>query len=191
MSEIINWLNKNAGTTSAILTAVYVIATIIIIFYNHKTVNEMKYTRKQEIKPQIVLSFETRRKGLLCLVVKNTGNSAAKNLKIKLSNNWIDSLPRKQDMFRKLSNASLILVPNQEFVFTLGGPGDFNSISKENLNANIKYTDIFDEENAEEYFFDFESYGGMLLYGPQIDELTTTIKKGFKDITKELNKISK
>lgn len=191
MSEIINWLNQNAGATSAILTAVYVIATIIIIFYNHKTVKEMRHTRKQEIKPQIVLSFETRRKGLLCLVVKNSGSSAAKNLKIELSNDWIDNLPRKQDVFRKLSDASLILVLDQEFVFTLGGPGDFDSISKENLNANIKYTDVFDEENEEEFFFDFESYGGMLLYGPKMDELTTTIKKGIEDITEELNEISK
>jgi len=66
VTEMINWLNQNSGATIAILTAVYVIATMIIVIYYHKTVKEMEYARKQEIKPQIAISFETRRKGLLC-----------------------------------------------------------------------------------------------------------------------------
>ena len=183
---MISWLNQNAGATTAILTAAYVITTIIITIFNYKTIREMQLSREQLIKPQIVISFETRRKGLLCIVLRNLGGSVATNLNISLSESFIDCLPRDKERFKNFNNLSITIVPKQEIIFPCGGPQDFSSISKTTLSGTITYIDTFNREYNELFSIDTKSYGGALLCGPEIDELTATIDKGLDNIKKEI-----
>ena len=199
MNELITWLNNNSGATTAILTAIYVFTTIILLIYNHRALNEMKKARLESIKPQVVMSFEVRRKGLLCLVINNFGNSPAHSICIILSESWILKLKQSdQDKYRKLRDAKLSLVPNQEIIFVLGASDIFKEISKAELDAKICYSDFNDNKYEIPYNFNFQSYESTLMYGPQMDELTSTINNEMskanlilKNINKTLSSLKK
>jgi hypothetical protein len=100
----------------AILTAVYVVATILIVKANSAIIREMRLSREQLLKPVLVTSFESRRGGLMCLVLRNLGGSTASNLKIELSDESISNLPKDQERFKRLRLASLTIVPKQELI---------------------------------------------------------------------------
>lgn len=50
---MVNWLNSNQGFFMSILTLVYVMATIIIVIYNRKSIQELQKTREEESRPYI------------------------------------------------------------------------------------------------------------------------------------------
>jgi hypothetical protein len=50
---MINWLNNNQGFTMSVLTLVYVLATIVIVIYNRKSIRELQKTREEESRPYI------------------------------------------------------------------------------------------------------------------------------------------
>jgi len=191
MNNLITWLNNNAGATTAILTAIYVMTTIILLVYNHRSLNEMRKTRLESTKPQVVMSFEVRRKGLLCLIIKNFGSSPAHSISLTMSESWILKLNQSdQDKYRKLKDAKLSLVPNQELIFVLGASNIFKEISTAELDAKICYSDFNDNKYEIPFNFNFQSYESTLLYGPQLDELTSTINNEMSKGNRLLNNIN-
>jgi hypothetical protein len=183
--DLISWLNSNSGAFMAVLTAIYVIATILIVMANSKMTREMRLTREQLLKPAVATSFESRRGGLNCLVLRNLGGSPASNLRIELSDEFINCLPKEnQEGFRALKSASLKIVPKQELIFSCGGPQEWGKLSKADIEGNLIYDDIFNKKNKEHFSIDLESYTGVLRYGTEMDELTTTIKRSFEELKK-------
>lgn len=167
----------------AILTFVYVVATIVIVVKNGQVVREMRRAREQQLKPNIVLCFELRRKGLMCFVLRNLGGSVVNKLSVDVSTEFIDSLREEyQTKFRALKSVALTIVPNQEVIYVAGGPLDFGRIARVPLRGTITYKDVFGRTNNEKFNVNVESYRGALLYGPGLDELTATIDKRLKFI---------
>ena len=75
---MIQWMNDNQGFVMCILTFVYVVATIIIIIMNKKSINEMKESRLEESRPYIVVNLvKDPRDRHFYLRVKNYGKSGA------------------------------------------------------------------------------------------------------------------
>jgi hypothetical protein len=182
---LISWLNSNSGALMPLLTTIYVFTTVWILRANLKMTNQMRLSREQLLKPALVASFESRRGGLNCFVLRNLGGSLISNLRIELSDEFINSLPNeKQERFRSLSSASLTMVPRQELIFCCGGPQDWPKFSKADIEGNLIYHDIFNKTNKEHFSIDIQSYEWTLRYGTEMDELTTTIKKGFGELNK-------
>lgn len=50
---MIKWMNINQGFAMIMLTFIYVISTIVIVYYNHKSIKEMEKTRESESRPYI------------------------------------------------------------------------------------------------------------------------------------------
>ncbi|SEW38868.1 hypothetical protein [[Clostridium] fimetarium] len=93
---MISWMNNNQGFVMCLLTAVYVIATIIIVYYNRKSINEIKETREAESRPYVFANLISDARDMcFYLQVKNYGKTGAKilelsiepNLKINSTNN--------------------------------------------------------------------------------------------------------
>ena len=162
--DLLSWLNSNSGAFMAVLTAIYVGATILILRANSKITREMRLSREQLLKPLLVMSFETRRGGLMCLVLRNLGGSTASKLRIELSDDSISCLPKDQERFKKAKSASLTIVPKQEIIFPCGGPGYWEKLSKANIEGNLIYDDIFNKTNKEHFSINIESYEGTLIY---------------------------
>lgn len=78
--DIVEFLNSNQGAVIACLTFVYVIATLVIVYFNKKSIDEMKATREEEIRPYVFayLAFVPRERQRCTLVLKNYGKSGAR-----------------------------------------------------------------------------------------------------------------
>ena len=185
--DIIGALNNNSGSVSAILTFVYVVATILILLMNGQIVKEMRRARDQQLKANIVASFESRRKGLMCFVLRNLGGSGVNGLSVEISPDFINCLNKEQAAkFRKLKDASLTIVPNQEVIYVAGGPQAFEKLTQARLKGTISYTDAFGKRRSENFCIEIASYEGALLYGPGLDELTATIDYGLRAIARNV-----
>jgi len=84
--EVVNWLNSNQGFVMTILTAVYAIATIIIVFYNHKSIKEMENAREANLRPY-VFAYLHKDPRDLCFYfrIKNYGKTGARVDSIQIS----------------------------------------------------------------------------------------------------------
>ena len=180
--NLFSWLNANSGAFVAVLTAIYVLATILIFLANFKVIREMRLSREQLLRPLLVMSFESRRGGLMCLVLRNLGGSTANNLRVELSGDSINYLPKDQERFKNLKSASLTIVPKQEIIFPCGGPQYWEKLSKANIEGDLFYNDTFNKTNKEHFSIDIESFGGTLIHGTEMDELTTTLKRSLGEL---------
>lgn len=79
MSEVFSFLNSNQGAVMAILTFVYAVATIVITYFNKKSIDEMKASREADSRPYLFaylayIPCETKR----CrLILRNYGKRGA------------------------------------------------------------------------------------------------------------------
>ena len=82
-----------------IITAIYVIATIIICYFNGKSAkaaktqtDEMIRQYKMSNRSNVTIHFDIIRSGLLCFVVQNEGNLPAHDVNIKINQTFIDGM---------------------------------------------------------------------------------------------------
>lgn len=86
MMQIVNWLNNNQGFTMSILTLVYVIATIVIVIYNRKSIQELQKTREQESRPYLFAYLQKDPRDMCFYFrIKNYGKSGGKIENIQVS----------------------------------------------------------------------------------------------------------
>ncbi len=83
----------------AIATALYVVLTVFICVSNaisaraaRKQTEELILQRELSFRPYIQISFEIIRGALLCFKIKNTGNQAAFETKVRVNDEFIQSL---------------------------------------------------------------------------------------------------
>lgn len=76
---LIDFLNANQGAAMAVLTAVYVIATIVIVYYNKKSIDELRQTRESESRPYLFLYLaKIPREQHYYLVLRNYGKTGGR-----------------------------------------------------------------------------------------------------------------
>ena len=73
---MITWMNQNQGFIMCVLTFVYVVATVIIVIMNRKSINEMKTARLEESRPYIIANLvKDPRDRCFYLKIKNYGKT--------------------------------------------------------------------------------------------------------------------
>ncbi|WP_409174829.1 hypothetical protein [Brevibacillus fortis] len=82
MIQLIDWLDKHQGSIMAILTLVYVGATILIMRANRRSVIEMEKTREEEHRPYVVVFFDNKQINQVNFVIQNIGKTLAKEVVI-------------------------------------------------------------------------------------------------------------
>ena len=77
---MIEFLNNNQGAVMACLTFVYVVATVVIVYFNKRSIDEMRMAREEEARPYVFayLAFVARERQRCTLVIKNYGKSGAR-----------------------------------------------------------------------------------------------------------------
>lgn len=116
MLEIVNWLNNNQGFAMSVLTLVYVIATIIIVIYNHKSIKELQNTREEESRPYIFAYLHKDPRDICFYFrIKNYGKTGAKIESIEISP--LLKFVNEKNAGEFLSN--VVLAPNQMLQFIL------------------------------------------------------------------------
>lgn len=183
--DLIIWLNENNGFLLVILTAVYVIATIITVRKMAKS-NEIAQNsmeifaefEKDKSRPTVVFKIEPTKIILLEVNIKNIGVSTAYNIKVKT-----DPEIRRFDGDEKIkfiSEGIPSLPPGSEISTIIGSFEEFTkAVSCKVVTGFIEYERLDKKKYKEEFHIDLSLYEG-----------TSKIReKGAHEIAKELEKI--
>ncbi|MBE7005721.1 MAG: hypothetical protein E7424_01045 [Ruminococcaceae bacterium] len=172
-----------------IITAVYVVATIIICVFNGKSAKaarEQTDTAKRQIeemitqynelnRPVVTIRFDIIRSGLLCFVVENTGPVAASDVQIRINDEFLNNIKDKkeQDSIREITKARLFLSSHQKVFFCLGGQQVFSEIASQTAKIDISYNGKYDEHTE----IDLWQYRHLLLYSSELEDISQHLKK--------------
>ena len=172
-----------------IITAVYVVATIIICIFNGrsaKAAKEQTETAKQQIaemikqynesnRPIVTIRFDIIRSGLLCFVLENIGPVGASNVKVSINDEFIDNLEsaEKSTRIREITESVLYLSSHQKVFIFLGGQSLFSKIAEVKALIDITYGDNYSEHTE----IDLWQYRFMLLYTSELEDISHHLKK--------------
>jgi len=134
---LINWLNSNQGFSMTLLTLVYVVATIVIVYYNRKSIEEVKQNREEENRPYVFVNLHKDPRDLcFYLRVRNYGKTTA-----KIENISVDP-PLKLVNDNKIEDLlkDVILVPGQLLQFIV--LEESAETSQQKYSVDIKYNSV-------------------------------------------------
>ncbi len=144
---MINWLNSNQGFVMSILTLVYVVATIVIVIYNRKSILELQKTREEESRPYIFAHLHRDPRDMcFYLRVKNYGKTGGMIDKISISPGL--KFYGEKDVGQFLNN--VILAPGQLLQFII--LEKHGETSDKNYEVNISYHQTNNEKLYEEKY---------------------------------------
>lgn len=145
---MINWLNTNQGFVMSLLTLIYVIATLIIVHYNRKTIREMKNSREAESRPYVFIYLDKDPRDMCFFVrIRNYGKSGAKINHVSITPNlklYDNGLPENF-----LEN--VILAPSQTLEFIV--LEEKEETMENDYSVSIQYSSIAESKRqySEEY----------------------------------------
>lgn len=155
--EIINFFNDNQGFVMCFLTLVYVIATILICVFNHRSAAasirqtlESQHQFLENNRARVIPRFVTLEGQLYCLAFHNIGKTIAENLVIQISKDWIECLRKTEknsdvsDTLLKLAKTKIYLIPDDKIMYSVcvlnDGSGDYLKLCEKPLKIQITYT---------------------------------------------------
>ena len=172
-----------------IITAIYVVATIIICIYNGKSaaaakeqtaiaqkqMKEMVDQYNAANRPVMTVRFEIIRSGLLCFVFENVGPLPAEDVKISINQEFIENISDDKDnrSLRELNNASLFIASKQKLTILLGGQIEFKKIAAVPAVITVSYNSKYQETTT----IDLNQYAFMLVYTSSEEDISQHVKK--------------
>lgn len=170
MYEIIAWANLNTGFLMAVITAVYVIATIWIVYESRRNNRLMSRFEKDRARPHVIFWVEAEMQThgqdftLIEFVgkVRNEGASTAHDVKIStipkiFARQGIDKVESSYYTPSFLEEDTSILVPKQMLAETIG-PTEFflkdNDDEDLKFDVEIEYKDMNGEKYSSKYKID-------------------------------------
>ena len=192
--EFIKIINTNQGFFMVLLTLFYVIATIIICIYNHRsakaTSNQTKELIRQfeeQNRPYIIITMQKLKNGLLTLCIENIGKKLANNITININKEFLNSLSdelAKRNM-AKLLDSHFNLGIQQKFYIYLNVCHKIKEMNVPLL-LHVSYSD--DKRKYEDSItIDFDQYHWILLNDSDITDIRDSLSKA-NDINKSINK---
>ncbi|MES9666456.1 hypothetical protein [Bacillus nitratireducens] len=191
--DLLKWINANQGAVMAILTLIYVGATIFILRANSASVKEMKKTREEENRPYVVAYLDSKTNGVVNFVLKNIGKTMALDTKVEVSPR-IESPEKMPLSDSNLLNKPIPNIPPQyNYKAFLGMSWDIKDKEKDVYpvyKATVTYKGANDEKTiyVEEYIMDLNFESG-LLYTREYE--VHDLVKSFNEFSKDNNRVLK
>lgn len=181
-----------------ILTAIYVVATILISVYNARS---SKATREQikESHAQFIdanrafvnIDFDIIRDELFVLKITNNGNRTAENVHIVVSDNFrgiiCDQGCAKQ--IEELNHSTFSIGVGQSMFARLGMRAEYNVLCQEPVGITLDYSDIYSSYH-ETKTIQISQYGWGLVYDSPISDIRTYLKSVSESVKKISSKKS-
>lgn len=176
-----------------IITFVYVIATIFISWANFKSakvsneqLKEMQKQFEENNRPHIEVEFIYVKRSFYGLRFINNGNVLAKNVKIKLSSDFVDTLePSMKEILQKQEGKSCIIGAHDLY---FGTNEYLKNDRKIAANGEITYY-AGGKEYEESFSIDLENYMTLFSVNSEHEDLLNIIKKQNSILTELKNSI--
>lgn len=182
--DLIKWVNDNQGFVMSILTLVYVVATIIIMYYNRKTIREMQITREEESRPYVFIYLDKDpRDEWFYLRIRNYGKVGARIEKVvispalKLQNNGEISEILKE----------VILAPNQTIELIIGSHK--KETSENNYKVDFEYANLTNKKIYYEKYTLIIQYSHFMGYTETSGSNLTPTENSLRNIANHLDTI--
>ena len=176
------------------ITLVYVIATIFICLANFMSAKaskeqliEMQKQFEENNRPYVEVEFIFVKHAIYGLRFINNGNIAAKNVKIKLSSDFIDNLEiSMKEMLKKQEGKSCIIGAHKNYDLYLGTCKYLKENCKVPANGKITYF-ANGKKYEEQFSVDLENYMTIFSVNSDYEDMLEIIKKQ-NFVLKELKK---
>lgn len=174
------------GSVSAICSMISLITIIILLI-----------ERSEKKRPYLQVSFELVRSSLVCLVIRNVGETPAQLKELKFNSDFVKQLPpNAQKSAADRTNLNISIHPKQQWVLCLDVITP-NVLQYENTQLEVSFAYVAKGKRKRKYkdteIINFNDYSGFLIYISEVDELRDEVKKltqAMKAITKPLNQLA-
>lgn len=142
------------------------IATVGMAYYSKKSIDEMKISRKEANKANIVFYVEQKEFNLN-FIIKNIGNTMAKDVKIRSEPEFRYDNTGELNFDSIFKNVIPSFPPGFEIKFSFNDTVYLLN-KEENLlyNISISFKDIYGETIEEEFIIDFNYLNGLIMRIP-------------------------
>ena len=161
-------------------------ATVVMAFYSKKSIDEMKISRKEANKANIVFYVEQREFNLN-FIIKNIGNTMAKEVKIRSTPEFKHDADGEFNFDSIFKNVIPSFPPGFEIRFSYKDTVNLLN-EEENLiyNIAISFKDIYGETIEEEFIIDFNYLKGLFMRFPNdVDTSLHNINNNIIELKKE------
>lgn len=181
---MIDWCNDNQGFAMVLLTMVYVLATIAICIFNYKSAKatteqtkELKRQFDEQNRAFLTVTMQKLKNGLIALCIENHGNKIARNINIKINDEFVKSL--RDDIAKKnvaeLLESNFIVGVGQKWHIYLETCINLPKIANIKMILNLTYEDD-SGEYEEKTTIDFGQYNWALLNDSDITDICISQK---------------
>ena len=191
MPPITDWLMVG-------ITAVYVIATIVICCANLEAASatreqlaESKRQFDEDNRAAVTVTFDIIRSGLLVLCIHNHGKRVANNVEIQVSPEFLNNMGDESSkaLVHDLCASRFSVGIDQKWYICLGSHLELGRLGQVPLMVNIRYSDNFGQYN-ENVVIDLKQYRWALMYDSPMEDANNELKKLVKSLQK-IEKIAK
>lgn len=200
--ELVEFLDQHSGAVMAVLTAFYVVATVLIFWANYRAVREMRDARIASLRPRLAVYLDAPDGGLAFLVVENRGASAAYRVRVRFPPDFAKRLNEAhgeraergpflgERILSLLERGSLVLAPSQRFHYgAFPMPGMYDRYKElGEVEGEVVYDWEFGRGEREPFVLDFRSFEGALV-PPSEYRLLKEWKHEFEKVARDLHSI--
>lgn len=199
MPTITDWI-------MVIITAVYVVATIVICIFNYKSakasnnqVVESKRQFDESNRPHVFAGIEFVSEVFMCLYIENRGNDVASDINVLLDEDWLNLIKDNdyKEPLVELTQKPFMLAPGQKITraFTWVIVGVRNSwldvFNDHPLKVSVNYKrHNYDNSYTDAFVYDINLFRNMFNEKPENDKEIKEISKSLKAIADYSKKIS-
>lgn len=170
MQQLIEWCNSNQGFAVILLTAVYVIATIVMVWHMgrsnrlaSKELAEVAELERRRTRPYLVFDLESHRK-FVYAVLRNIGQTSAYKVSIQVNPVLEHSDKAASRPLSLVSSTIQMVAPGREFRDLVDfGPKFYKRYKEPRFQGSVNYQDTQGETFDEEFDIDM-SFAAKLLY---------------------------
>lgn len=193
-----------ADWAMVVLTAIYVLATIFICYFNYGSTKasreqaaEMRRQYEEENRPYITVELIYERKAFYGLRFSNHGKRLADHVRIQLDQAFVDSLnePSFRATLERTKGKECIIGIGQHYDLYFGTNKFRENTEKSALSGQVTYQDG-SRTYTEAFSIDFDSYATFFSVNSAADDFLKEMRaqtkelKGIKEALQQLVEIS-
>ena len=184
---VVDWLNANAGSVTAVATAVIAVSTVITAWLTRNLAKENRLLREAGTEPRVVayLKLDPYRANVIKFVLANVGYGPARNVEFTFQADEGDFESHDVQIRNSSDRTLTTMLPQGERIETFFGIGP--SLMEEPrlrpINVSVRFENLNGRDFSDEYSLDVSQFIGFTVLGsPPEYEIAQTLKKIEKGI---------
>ena len=177
---MIGWLNSNSGAVMAVLTLVYVTATVVLVALSWWNIHALWELDRRRSRPHVVFDLVAK-EGVVHAVLRNIGATAATDVRVEVT----PALQRDGEVSSLMLQTIAYVAPGREFWDAIDeGPAFFRRYKPARFTGLTSYRDEYGKKHGERFTIDLDFQRDLLVVSkPDIPDEVQRIRKALEQRT--------